>query len=252
MITESGISRYCPMFGANPPRPRTQEPRDSLLLQGAPFDTIQGEGPLAGMPATFIRLWGCHLQCWFCDTDFESAQLDTTIEALVTRCMASTAAPLVVLTGGEPMRQYIPVLCALLLARGKLVQIETAGSFWFEESPLWLDVIGHPAFTLVVSPKTPAVNPTLAYRAHAWKYIISADYVLGEDGLPIGNTQQKDGKLRKLARPPLGTDHARVFLQPMDQYSKDKNAANTALCVELAQRHGYRISMQLHKQWGLP
>ena len=32
------------------------------------FYTIQGEGPLSGRPAVFIRLAGCSLSCLLCDT----------------------------------------------------------------------------------------------------------------------------------------------------------------------------------------
>jgi len=32
------------------------------------YDTIQGEGINIGMPASFIRLKGCHMGCVFCDT----------------------------------------------------------------------------------------------------------------------------------------------------------------------------------------
>lgn len=35
------------------------------------FNTIQGEGPHAGLPAIFIRFGGCNLACSFCDTEFD-------------------------------------------------------------------------------------------------------------------------------------------------------------------------------------
>lgn len=241
------------MFGANALQPRAHEPLPTLLVQGRPFHTIQGEGPLAGMPATFIRLWGCHLQCWFCDTDFESEKNSLPVRELVNDCMANPA-PLVVLTGGEPMRQNIVDLCRWLLQAGKLVQIETAGNFWYEQDA-WYGCVAHPNFHIVVSPKGPVVNARVALNADAWKYVVSADYTVAEDdGLPVANTQQQGGPLRRLARPPGEVIRARrdIYLQPMDQYNDDKNKANSALCVELALRYGYRVSVQLHKQWGLP
>jgi 7-carboxy-7-deazaguanine synthase len=240
------------MFGKNPPRPREHEgPVGQLAVQGEPFFTIQGEGPHAGTPALFIRLWGCHLHCWFCDTDFESSRQVTEVEKLVGIAEGSPA-PLVVLTGGEPMRQNITELCLGLLGIGKMVQIETAGSFWIEGTGDhgWLRVVPHPRFSIVVSPKTPKIHPLMSLYADAYKYIISADMTLDEDGLPICNTQIVGGKARPLAKPT--ESHTEVYLQAMDEYDAAKNTANAARVREIAMRHGYRVSTQLHKLWGMP
>ena len=49
------------------------------------FNTIQGEGPLAGKPAVFVRLAGCNLQCVQCDTDYTSKEEKLSPPAIVER-----------------------------------------------------------------------------------------------------------------------------------------------------------------------
>lgn len=235
------------MFGKNPVRKREHGKSGSqLILQGQPFHTIQGEGPLAGYPAVFVRLWGCHLRCTFCDTDFESDPRATDIQLISDYCLLCDLA---VLTGGEPMRQNILPLVQLLLVQHHLVQIETSGSFWvagLEEYKM------DSALHIVVSPKTPTVDDRILNYATAWKYIISERHMQSvEDGLPMTDTQ-KGPVLAVLARPPKGTPRERVFVQPMDEQDAEQNRKNTERCIYLATKFGYRISLQQHKVLGVP
>jgi 7-carboxy-7-deazaguanine synthase len=64
------------MFGKNPVA-KQEIDGDGMALRvvdGAPFYTIQGEGPFAGDAAVFLRLHGCPLRCFFCDTEFSRAE----------------------------------------------------------------------------------------------------------------------------------------------------------------------------------
>jgi 7-carboxy-7-deazaguanine synthase len=225
----------------------------------AVFPTIQGEGPHAGVPATFIRLGGCNLRCHFCDTDFESVREMLTTEQLVARVIDAEHAvpgshdqgPLAVITGGEPMRQYIAPLVKQLLALGWQVQIETAGTVW----PHGLeDIVMRHNFSLVCSPKTGTVHRLIEEHCRHWKYIVRYGEQDDEDGLPCFSTQEKGRRLR-LWRPSRKSDT--IWLQPCEEYrgqrvDKIMSKRNAQLAGVLAMRHGYRLSLQIHKMIGLP
>lgn len=213
------------MFGKNPLRPPEKGDGSTLFVQEI-FPTLQGEGPLVGMPSVFVRLGGCNLACDFCDTEFESFS-EMALEAVLEKVAGDT--PLIVLTGGEPLRQNIVPLCEALLAQGFMVQIETNGTLW---RPL------PEAVRVVVSPKNSGkgyatLRPDVAARAEALKFIVSASHPLYRD---IGKVSDRD---------------IPVFLQPMDEYDAAKNAENLAYCVELCQKTGARLSLQTHKILGL-
>jgi 7-carboxy-7-deazaguanine synthase len=134
---------------------------------------------------------------------------------------------LVVITGGEPLRQPIERLCEELLARGFLVQIETNGTL-YRELPQGVRIICSPKIS---QGKYYKVRADLLARIDAFKFIISASKAEYLSFAEVGQSEF----------------NVPVYLQPMDEYDEEKNRANVARVLELAAQHGFRISLQMHK-----
>lgn len=243
------------MFGRN----ETVKPRydsgDSLRVKEI-FRTIQGEGPRVGEAAVFVRLAGCNLKCWFCDTDFEQGPAIPVAEIIATiKRVMTPAIGLIVITGGEPMAQEIGPLCEAIDYIGCYAQIETAGTCW-PENPVFSRLIKEGLAEIVCSPKTPRVHSDVQNTAVAWKYIVRAGELSEEDGLPIKSTQLKDSSAHLFR--PSNWNEAGIFLQPMMEYDEagkedlEKTRANTAAAAAACIRFGYRLSVQVHKVVGLP
>lgn len=232
----------------NPQRPeRTvkDSPAPTLSVHSI-FNTIQGEGPFAGERAIFIRLAGCNLQCPLCDTEYTQGAMPMSIPVLVSTVKELTypVPELVVITGGEPMRQPIGPLVSALLFAGFRVQLETNGTLYREEHMPY----GSPKFTIVCSPKTHFVHPDLLPYIRAFKYVATAESLDSTDGLPV-RALDHPAKGR-LFRPPVDFPGT-VYLQPVDEQDDQRNRLNTAAVVRSVQQHGYRLCLQLHKIIGL-
>lgn len=241
------------MFGQNPIRKYESHRGGQELQTREIFYTLQGEGPYSGRPSVFVRLTGCNLRCHFCDTKWDDDNdknmlIGDIMEEVERLSENGRLTKLVVLTGGEPLRQDIDLLLMFLIGiLGYTVQIETAGTLWQQ----CLNDYDSKELTVIVSPKTPRIDPILFERADAFKYVIRAEDVQGDiTGVPYTNTQSK-GEFRAvpLAEPRPG---APVYLSPCDEYNDDKNAANYQRVGVLAMKHGYIAGVQLHKLLALP
>ena len=149
-----------------------------LLHWGAPVKinevfgpTIQGEGPSAGQAAVFVRLWGCNLDCTWCDTPYtwdvsgkngEQFPRDTnstskSAEDVWDDVLALThyEPSLLVITGGEPLTQpeAVSELASLAIHAGWRVEIETNGT-----RPPLAEL--SPNLSYRVSPKLPSAQTT--------------------------------------------------------------------------------------------
>ena len=95
------------------------------------FSSIDGEGKRAGLPTTFIRLYGCNLRCSYCDTKYGCDGNDfvvMSIKEIIDKC-GEIGIRSVTITGGEPLvHPGIEVLIEELLARRYWVNIETNGT----------------------------------------------------------------------------------------------------------------------------
>lgn len=233
------------MFGNNPILKAEPERADGALRVTEIFYTIQGEGPFSGHPAVFVRLHGCNLACHFCDTLFSDPAdpLMEVADIVAAVRAASGTCKLVVLTGGEPLRQGVTPLLHELFDRGYHVQAETAGTIY----SLALATLVPEGLTVVVSPKTGKLHPAIKYIASAFKYIVQAGDADPIDGLPTLSTQ-REGARQPVARPVPGVP---VYVSPMDEQDEAKNKANRDHAVKIAMEHGYRLSLQLHKIIGV-
>ncbi len=228
------------MRGTNPIRQQDTGDGTTLRVQEI-FHTLQGEGTFSGQRAVFVRLAGCNLRCFWCDTDFESSDWCPTLTEILEQVEAmAPSTKLVVLTGGEPFRQNIAPLVSQLLHRNYKVQIETNGTLWVE--------LPHSSnLFIIVSPKTEKINPEIEKRASAYKYAIAHSDRSSEDGLPITSTQTR-AAYALLARPKTELP---VYVMPIDADCEQENKANMCAAVASAQNYGHTLTLQLHKVVGI-
>lgn len=241
------------------PIEKFSQPVHRALAVHSIFYTIQGEGPFTGRPAVFVRLSGCNLKCPGCDTDYTSRRHFMSAQEIVAKILElATKDTLVVITGGEPFRQYnIRYLLEVLYALRMTVQIETNGTLppvefdngleeGYHYSPMVTncDVKGIADVHIVCSPKSGNINPLIRKYVCALKYVVKQNDVDPMDFLPIHSLDHPVGV--KVARPSPEYNRT-IYVQPMDEQDEAKNKLNLQEAINSCLKGGYTLQIQTHK-----
>lgn len=104
---------------------------ENLIKVSEIFRSIDGEGIRTGYPATFIRLFGCNLNCSYCDSSYATSgndYIEMSILDILDR-VEYLGLRRITLTGGEPLSCHQCFnLVHELTSNGYEVNIETNGS----------------------------------------------------------------------------------------------------------------------------
>lgn len=230
--------------------------------------TLQGEGPLTGRRAVFLRLAGCNLDCQWCDTpyswnyrdpnghpvrsdvaafDRDAEVTDTTPEAVADQLTSLLGGfpGVVVITGGEPLLQARDLVALAHLMPDTPFQIETNGT-----RPPIQAITGRTIW--VVSPKLAHANttrpailvPTLTRYANLARERPGEVWfkVVCETPADIAET----AALCRVLRMP----HEHVFIMPQGTTTAHL-ASTTAHLVDAALAVGFNVTPRLHIDiWG--
>ena len=100
-----------------------------MLRVGEIFYSLQGESASVGIPTTFIRLTGCPLRCYYCDTAYAfSGGEKISIESILQK-VALYPTHYITVTGGEPLAQdNCHNLLKQLCDKNYCVSLETSGA----------------------------------------------------------------------------------------------------------------------------
>jgi 7-carboxy-7-deazaguanine synthase len=215
------------------------------------FYSLQGEGRLAGVPSTFVRLAGCPLRCRWCDTkyawDEESGQ-EMDIEEIA-KSVLDLAAKHVVITGGEPMvNGELADLVNRLKSEAGHITIETAGIGYIANMPCDL---------MSISPKLSNSVPDSAELAAAHEdsrldiavlaeLMEHYDYQL-KFVIDSGDDLQE---IEELIEQVGNVDRDRVMLMPQAT-NRGELLAKLPAVARMCEQSGFALSQRLHVLlWG--
>lgn len=194
------------------------------------FYSIEGEGIRAGLPCVFIRLYGCNLNCSYCDTRYscenneyrEMSVYEIIEEVKKYKC------PNVTVTGGEPlMHEGIDILLKALKFHSFNVNVETNGSIMPRERDI-LYTVDYKTFS---SGMTSYMNKD-AFTCLSENDVIK--FVVGS----IDDLEQAKAFIEEIK------PRAHIFVSPI--FGKIE-AAEIAEYLKNNSLNNWRLQLQMHK-----
>jgi 7-carboxy-7-deazaguanine synthase len=195
------------------------------------YSSIQGETQYAGLPCTLVRTTGCDLRCGYCDSAFAfHGGRDMSLPEILAE-VDRLGAPLVLLTGGEPMLlRDMPSLAARLVEAGYRVMIETSGAHPLDALP--------PEVVRIVDIKTPGSRE--AHR-NRWELLGS---LRRQDAVKFVLTDEADYRWAcDVIRSRELASRTEVLLSPMHGQLDPRDLVGWML----RDRMPARLNLQLHK-----
>jgi len=195
------------------------------------YASIQGETQYAGLPCTLVRTTGCDLRCTYCDSAFAFHGGQEMNPDQVLAAVRDLGAPLVLLTGGEPMLQReIGQLAAMLLADGYRVMIETSGAHPVDSLPAGV--------VRIVDVKTPGSGESARMR---WEVL---DGLRSQDAVKFVLASEADYRwAAEVVRSRALDQRTEVLMSPVHGALDPKEL----VAWMLRDRLRARLNLQLHK-----
>ena len=207
------------------------------------FYSLQGEGVYTGTAAVFLRLSGCNMKCWFCDTKGHEQGTEMTEEEIAER-VSQYPARHIVITGGEPTMQLNARLTRLLHEKGFYIQIETNGALPLKD--------GTEVDWITCSPKG---NEIKIQRIDELKLLFIKEYLekykevkasqrclqpLDEGGQEVQTLASQAGSSPRLRRAELGTS----------RFASSRGGNEVISYIK--EHPQWRLSLQTHKLINIP